>query len=148
MYKSILVATDGSELGKLAVTQAAALAAAFAAKLTVLTVTLQATSYDATGLGFPLPQSVFDDIRKANDEQSRTILSDAVAGLAYEAKTVTIEAGTAAEGIVDTVRSLGCDLVVMGSHGHRGLDRLILGSQAAKVLTLSPVPVLIVKQAP
>ena len=43
---------------------------------------------------------------------------------------------------------MGADLIVLGSHGHRGLERLILGSQAQKVLTLSKVPVLVVKPQP
>jgi nucleotide-binding universal stress UspA family protein len=48
-----------------------------------------------------------------------------------------------AEGIVETAEKQGCDLIVMASHGRRGLSRMFLGSQAAKVVTLSKVPVLI-----
>ena len=48
-----------------------------------------------------------------------------------------------AEGIIETAQAQACDLIVMASHGRRGLARLLLGSQANKVVTLSPVPVLI-----
>jgi nucleotide-binding universal stress UspA family protein len=48
-----------------------------------------------------------------------------------------------AEGILDTAKKAGCDLIVMASHGRRGLGRLLLGSEAVKVLTHSTVPVLI-----
>ena len=48
-----------------------------------------------------------------------------------------------AEGIIETAKARGCDLIVMASHGRRGLARVLLGSQATRVLTLSTVPVLI-----
>ncbi|MEN9384282.1 MAG: hypothetical protein RL323_1425, partial [Pseudomonadota bacterium] len=49
------------------------------------------------------------------------------------------------EGILETAEAEGCDLVVMGSHGRKGVQALILGSVAQKVLTHAKVPVLIVK---
>jgi nucleotide-binding universal stress UspA family protein len=48
-----------------------------------------------------------------------------------------------AEAIIDTAKARGCDLIVMSSHGRRGLARVLLGSQATRVLTMSTVPVLI-----
>jgi nucleotide-binding universal stress UspA family protein len=48
-----------------------------------------------------------------------------------------------AEGIVLTAKDRGCDLIVMASHGRRGISRILLGSQAVRVLTHAPVPVLI-----
>jgi nucleotide-binding universal stress UspA family protein len=48
-----------------------------------------------------------------------------------------------AEGIVSACKDLGCDLIVMGSHGRRGLAKLFLGSEASRVLAMSTVPVLI-----
>lgn len=50
-----------------------------------------------------------------------------------------------AEAIVDAAKSEGCSLIVMASHGRRGLGRLLLGSQTAEVLAHSPVPVLVVR---
>jgi nucleotide-binding universal stress UspA family protein len=50
-----------------------------------------------------------------------------------------------ADGIVETAKAKGCDLIVMASHGRRGLQKALLGSQANKVLVLSPIPVLICK---
>ena len=47
------------------------------------------------------------------------------------------------DGIIDTAKDKGCDLIVMASHGRRGLARVLLGSETTKVLTLSPVPVLV-----
>ena len=57
----------------------------------------------------------------------------------------TIERNVVYEGVIETADAEGCDLIVMGSHGHRGVKALILGSVAQKVLTHAKVPVLIVK---
>jgi nucleotide-binding universal stress UspA family protein len=48
-----------------------------------------------------------------------------------------------AEGIIETAKARGCDLIVMASHGRRGISKVLLGSQATKVVSLSPVPVLV-----
>ena len=48
-----------------------------------------------------------------------------------------------AEGILETAKESGCDLIVMASHGRRGISRILLGSQATKVVTLSAIPVLV-----
>jgi nucleotide-binding universal stress UspA family protein len=57
--------------------------------------------------------------------------------------TVHIKEQFPAEGIIAAAKNTDCDLIVMASHGRRGLARLLLGSEATKVLTLSSVPVLI-----
>jgi nucleotide-binding universal stress UspA family protein len=62
-------------------------------------------------------------------------------GVACE--TVHVKDQFAAEGIVDEAKSRNCDLIVMGSHGRRGLARFVLGSQATRVLTHSTTPMLI-----
>jgi nucleotide-binding universal stress UspA family protein len=141
MYRHILIATDGSELAQKAVSAGLALARELKAEVTVLTAT-EPWSAMATepALVFPI-----EEYEKAAAERAARILADAAAA----AKEAGVPCGTAhvddfpAEGIVDTARAKGCDLIVMASHGRRGLSRLLLGSQALRVLTLSPVPVLI-----
>ena len=49
------------------------------------------------------------------------------------------------EGILDAAKDKGCDLIVMASHGRRGVARLLLGSETMKVLTLGTVPVLVIR---
>jgi nucleotide-binding universal stress UspA family protein len=61
------------------------------------------------------------------------------------ARTETVESLDAYEGILEAAKTTGADLIVMGSHSRNPLSRLILGSQASKVVSLSEVPVLIVK---
>jgi nucleotide-binding universal stress UspA family protein len=141
MYGHILIATDGSELAQKAVAAGLGLARELKAKVTVVTAT-EPWSAMATrpGLVFPV-----EEYEKAAAENAARIL----AGVAATAAEAGVPCETQhvqefpAEGIVETAKAKGCDLIVMASHGRRGLSRLLLGSQATRVLTLSPVPVLV-----
>lgn len=141
MYKHILIATDGSELGQKGVGQGISLARALGAKATVVTVT---EPFRAMGdMVFSYPVTEYD---KAAAAGAQTILGSAVeiarkAGISCE--TLHVKDHFPAEGIIETANRLGCDLIVMSSHGRRGISRMLLGSQANKVVTLSEVPVLI-----
>ena len=143
MFKHILIATDGSELAGKAVAAGFALARELGAKVTAVTVTEPWTalvSGDA-GIGFPV-----DEYEKAANENAAHILTT-VSKLARKAdiacSTVHAQDQFPAEGILEAAKSNNCDLIVMASHGRRGLGRLLLGSQAVKVLTHSNIPVLI-----
>ena len=142
MYQHILIATDGSELAGRAVSAGLELAKALRAKVTAVTAT-EPWSSMVTGdvaLSFPI-----HDYEKAAAENAARILS-AVSETAGQAgvacETLHIN-DFPADGIVETAKARGCDLIVMASHGRRGLSKLILGSQASRVLALSPVPVLV-----
>ena len=145
MYQNIIVATDGSDLATVAVDHAASIARAFSAHLTIVTVALQAPVFDAMAGGGAISQSIFDEIRRANIEQCTSILKKAVAAAGPSTRTQMVESLNAYEGILDAAREIGADLVVMGSHSRSLLSRLVLGSQASKVVNLSEVPVLIVR---
>jgi nucleotide-binding universal stress UspA family protein len=142
MYKHILIATDGSELARRAVTAGLALAKALEVRVTVVTVT---EPWSAMVIGEPALAFPIEDYEKAAAENAARILASAGgaakdAGVACETVHVS---GFPAEGIIATAKDKGCDLIVMASHGRRGLAKLILGSQATRVLALSTVPVLI-----
>lgn len=145
MYQNVIAATDGTEVATKAVEHAAYLARTLGARLTLVTVTEQAPSFAAPEIGWSVPRSVFDDIRKANRDKSRAILDAASKASGLAAGTMHVEDQAPFQGILDAADKAGADLIVVGSHGHRGLERLILGSQAAKVLSLAKVPVLVVK---
>lgn len=145
MYTSILAATDGTDIAAKAAQHAAYLARTLGAKLTFVTVTEKAPTFAAPEIGWSLPASVFDDIRRANIETSRKILEAAMKASGLAAETIHVENQAPFEGILVAAHTTGADLIVLGSHGHRGLERLILGSQAQKVLSLAKVPVLVVK---
>ena len=143
MYKNILIATDGSELALKAVKQGLALAKALNAKATVTTVTEHWATMVTGEMGMAFP---VEDFEKGCAANAATIL----AGATDVAKTVGISCETVhvkdqfpAEGIIETAKKRGCDLIVMSSHGRRGVSRLLLGSQANGVVTHSHVPVLI-----
>jgi nucleotide-binding universal stress UspA family protein len=143
MYKHILIATDGSELAGKAVAAGFALARQLEAKVTAVTVTEPWTALVSGDIGIAFP---VDEYEKSSSENAAHIL----ASVSELARKVDIECATVhakdqypAEGILETARTNNCDLIVMASHGRRGLGRLLLGSQAVKVLTHSMVPVLI-----
>jgi|SRR6516165_374072 len=143
MYNHILIATDGSGLAGKAIAAGFELARALAAQVTVVTVTEPWTALlvGESAFGFPV-----DEYEKSAEQSASRILSGA-AKLARKADirctTVHTKDQYPAEGILAIAHKKGCDLIVMASHGRRGLERLILGSQAVKVVTQSIVPVLI-----
>ena len=142
MYKHILIATDGSELAAKAVAVALTLAKQLNCKVTAVTVSEPWRMLVAgeAAIGF------LDEYEKATDETASRILATVVE-LAHKSDvacaTVHAKDQYPAEGILDAAKKAGCDLIVMASHGRRGLGRLLLGSEAVKVLTHSTIPVLI-----
>jgi nucleotide-binding universal stress UspA family protein len=143
MYKHILIATDGSELAGKAVSTGFALARELKAQVTAVTVTEPWTALvvGEAAIAFPV-----DEYERSAAENASRILSG-VTELARKADikcaTVHVKNQYPAEGILETAEKGGCDLIVMASHGRRGLQRLLLGSQAVKVLTHSSLPVLV-----
>ena len=143
MYKHILIATDGSDLAGKALIQGLALAKDLAAKVTIVTVTEPWVTQmpGEAAIAFP-----FEDYEAAVTANAAEILSKAgevasKAGISCE--KVHVKERYPSEGILETAKSRGCDLIVMASHGRRGLTRLMLGSQANNVVTHSTLPVLI-----
>ncbi len=143
MFKHILIATDGSDLAQIAVDTGLELAKALGAKITAVTVTPSWASVapGEAAISFPVEEYI-----RATQENAAAILSSVAAA----AKKAGLECGQLheadqfpADGILSAAKETACDLIVMSSHGRRGLQRLLLGSQAQEVLTHSPVPVLI-----
>ncbi|MGQ0509767.1 MAG: universal stress protein [Betaproteobacteria bacterium] len=140
MYQRILAATDGSPLSRRAVRAAAELAQASGARLTVVHVVspyLQATGIDLAKL---------PGYGRAVDKAARGVL--AAARAEARARNVTAEAvsivgGDPWKAILRAAGARRCDLIVMASHGRRGLSGLILGSETARVLAHSRIPVLV-----
>src|SRR5262245_34373414 len=146
MFKHILIATDGSELAGKAVEQGLAFAKALTAEITAVTVT---EPWDALAMAelaqrqVPNPVSDYDARTAAAANRILWSVGEAAKKQGVPCATRHVKDRHPAEGIIETAQSEGCDLIVMASHGRRGLARLLLGSQASKVVTLSPVPVLV-----
>src|SRR5262245_65367106 len=143
MYKRILIATDGSELAAKAVSTGLALAKEFGAEVVAVSASEPWTAM-ADNTAFALNFHI-EDYEKAVAQRAAEILAKVRAdaeGMAIACETVHVHSFPA-EGILATAKAKDCDLIVMASHGRRGIARLLLGSQAVEVLTLSSVPVLV-----
>lgn len=149
MYTHILIATDGSELAQKGLEHGLSLAKGLGSTVTIMNVTEPAPIFASAGMYGPVATA--EDIvsyQKAGEEYGAKVLKAAKAEadkLGVNANTIHVEEMWAAEAINQIAQDKGCDLVVMASHGRRGLGRLILGSQTVDVLTNSKVPVLVVR---
>ncbi len=147
MYTHILISTDGSELAQNGVTHGLSLAKALGSKVTIITVTAPYPVPTIGAGGWTTAGMDLDQFENGNKEHAKTILSAAKA--AAEKMTLTVETlhipnAWPATAIVDTAKTRGCNLIVMSSHGYRGIKRVLLGSQTAEVLATSDVPVLVI----
>jgi nucleotide-binding universal stress UspA family protein len=147
MYKRILVATDGSTLSKKAVTSAIGLAAACGAELVALKVVPR---YPQAYFEGSIPLSV-QDVSRVEKQWTETAQAavDAVVKAAKAknvvAKGVTAKSDVVSDAIIAAAKKQNADLIVMASHGRKGIKRLLLGSETQQVLTHSHVPVLVLR---
>ena len=147
MYQRILVATDGSTLSKKAVANAISLAQLCDAELVALKVVPRyPMSYFEGGMAIQATEVSRIESQWAADGQA---IVDAVkkAGLAkgVSVKGVIGKSDLVAEAIITTAKKHKCDLIVMASHGRKGIKRLLLGSETLHVLTHSHIPVLVLR---
>nr|WP_314261277.1 universal stress protein [uncultured Devosia sp.] len=149
MYTRIVVGIDGSELATKALRHALVLGKEMNARLLVMTST-EPSVLVAPGAEFMAvdTSSVIPDMDAAKAKVAEATLTEArelAAASGLTIKTLHVPASIAADAIVTVANQQGADLIIMGSHGRRGLGRLLLGSQAAEVLAHSKIPVLVVK---
>ena len=147
MYQRILVATDGSTLSKKAVSSAIALAALTGAELVALKVVARyPMSYFEGGVAMPVTEIARVEKQWAENGQA---VVDAVQKSALakgvKAKAITVKSDLVSDAIIAAAKKNNCDLIVMASHGRRGVKRLLLGSETQLVLTHSHIPVLVLR---
>lgn len=146
MYRRILVPIDGGPTSMRGLEHALALAKVHGARVRVLHV-LDERFYVPAVSGFPVnADAMFESMRASG----RDALADAASrarAAGVEAETSMIESADryVSEMIVDDARNSGADLIVMGTHGRRGLNRLLMGSDAERVLQATPVPLLLLR---
>jgi nucleotide-binding universal stress UspA family protein len=147
MYKRILVPTDGSPLSKKAIKSAVELAASIGAEVVALNVVARyPMSYFEGGMNVSTQDVARIEKQWAEQGQALAAAAEKVAAAAgVKAKAVTVNSDLVAEAILAAVRKHRCDLVVMASHGRKGLKRLLLGSETQHVLTHGDVPVLVLR---
>lgn len=147
MYKRILVATDGSALSRTATDHAISLAALTGAELLIVNVVARyPQSYFEGGIALQA-EDVARVEQQWNDEGERVV--DAVAQQAtarnIPCQTVVKCADVVSDALLEAVKTYHCDLIIMASHGRKGIRRLLLGSETQHVLTHATVPVLVLK---
>lgn len=148
MYRSILVATDGSEYSARAVKQAALLAKMSGAKLLLFHAApnTRMPGY-VEGAGTELVREVNEIANNNRDAEAKGVLSDAHTALGFpdiSIEELFVVNDSPYQAILETARYRDCDLIVMAPHGHHGIAGILLGSETQKVLTHSKVPVLVV----
>lgn len=147
MYQRILVATDGSELSNKAVQSAIALAALTGATLVALKVVPR---YPRNYMEGALPVDAAN-VKQIEAQWSATAqalvdgIKDDAGAQGVKVKALVAKSDLVAEAVIAAVHKHNCDLIVMASHGRKGIKRLLLGSETQHVLTHSHVPVLVLR---
>ena len=141
LYDRILVPTDGSPKGKRAVEHALELAAVHDAEVHAL-YAVDTASYAGTGM--EATWAGIGDLLREDAEEAVEQVKALAGGTDVAVETRVVEGAPGRE-IVRYATDAGCDLIVMGTHGRGGIDRLLLGSVAERVVRRSPVPVLTVR---
>ncbi len=144
MFKRILVPTDGSDITGKAVDTAIALAKSVGAQLYAISVK-EPFPYSAISEMQPTPPQEFFDAQERIAAKRLSLVNEAAKTAGVSCQSHSVEALHPWEAIIDHAKRMECDLVVMASHGRRGVTALLLGSETQKVLTHSTVPVLVVR---
>jgi nucleotide-binding universal stress UspA family protein len=144
MYTRILVPTDGSDITAKAVDTAIALAKALGAQLYTISAK-EPFPYSAISEMQPTPPQEFFDAQERIAVQRVQAVEKLAGAAGVSCQTKTVEALHPWEAIIDHAKHMECDLIVMASHGRRGVSALLLGSETQKLLTHTKIPVLIVR---
>jgi nucleotide-binding universal stress UspA family protein len=142
-FQRILVPTDGSPVTHKAVSTALELAGSNG-QLFAISVK-EPFPYSAISEMQPVPPQEFYDAQERIAAQRVQAVADAAKAAGTTCHAHTVEALHPWEAILDHAKAQQCDLIVMASHGRRGMAALLLGSETNRVLVHSPLPVLVVK---
>lgn len=147
MYSRLLVPLDGSPTAQLAVDHAAALARLSGASIVLLHI-IEETKH---GNGYERPRIYIEEVRPRFLAAGQALLDEVAGrlrqdGLAVETVLLEGNGERVSEIIARQAESSRSDIVILGTHGRRGVDRLLLGSDAEQVARLAPVPVMLVRR--
>jgi nucleotide-binding universal stress UspA family protein len=139
VYTNILIPTDGSELAGMAVRHGIALAQRIGGKVIALTASPPFHTFTTD------TQMIEDTPAQYQNLAEKTLdaIADAVRTAGVACEIVHVEHEHPYQAIIDTADARGCDLIVMASHGRRGIAAIVLGSETIKVLTHCKIPVLV-----
>ncbi|OJV50700.1 MAG: universal stress protein UspA [Burkholderiales bacterium 68-10] len=144
MYKHILVPVDGSTASMAALDKAAGVARAYAVPVTAIFVI---DPYPFTGVGadFAYGQDQYLNAARAEAGAAIEAANTRLQQAGVQVGSRVVESHAVWRGILEAAETVGADLIVMGSHGRRGLERLVLGSVAQSVLSHTKIDTLVVR---
>ena len=145
MFNHILVATDGTALAREAERRGIELAAKLGSKLTFITVRMPFYVYTLEASGLAEMSGQYDEQSKASAQAILKRAGEAAAEANVTCSAIDVEDEYPYLAINNTATKHGCDLIVMASHGRRGVAALLLGSETVKVLTHATIQVLVCK---
>ena len=143
MYHRILIPTDGSELAEKAVSHGFDIAKKFGSEVTLLRVVAPPAPLVMEGvvISYPVEEARREALAIVGEQFKKLEARTKAEGV--KVATRTVENDQAWRAIVDAAKDIDADLIVMASHGRRGVSALVLGSETQKVLTHSTTPVLV-----
>ncbi|MDO8717842.1 MAG: universal stress protein [Polaromonas sp.] len=145
MFKHILVPVDGSSTARQAIGKAMAIAEAFKSAVTVVYV-IDPYAFTGVGTDFAYGQAEYLSAAAAEADDAIKAATQVFEARGISVNGSVVEGHSIYRGILDAATSVNADLVVMGSHGRRGLERLVLGSVTAQVLSHAHLSVLVVRE--
>jgi nucleotide-binding universal stress UspA family protein len=148
MFKHILLPTDGSALSDKGVKQTIRMAKALGAQITAVHVVHGYRPLTEEGYVMPEVPVLREQFERDVEKHSNEVLSpvrQAAVQAGVKCDTVVATADSPYEAIISQAKKSRCDLIMMASHGRRGIQRLLHGSETSKVLTHSKIPVLVLR---
>jgi nucleotide-binding universal stress UspA family protein len=143
LFKNILVPTDGSDLAAKAVEQGILFAKEIGAKITAMTVTEPFHVLSLAPSELEYTPIEYKKYAEAYAEEVLSTVSAKAKSAGVTCETLHTEHEHVYQAIIDAAEARKCDLIVMASHGRRGVSAVVLGSETVKVLTHSKIPVLV-----
>lgn len=144
MFKHLLLPADGSDNAQRAIEKALGIARAFQSRVTAIYV-VDPYAFTGVGADFAYGQAEYLSAAAAEAKEALGKASEAFAAAGLSIDTALVEAHSVHKGILAKAQEVGADLIVMGSHGKRGLEKLVLGSVTSQVLSHAHLPVLVVR---
>lgn len=149
MYTHILISTDGSDLAQHGVDHGLALSKVLGSKVTIITATqpmvVPSVGMVESWVGSSSDFARYDDSQRKLADSILSAAKVSAEKMGVDATIVYVPDALPAIAIVGAAEERECDLIVMASHGRRGIKRALLGSQTAEVLALTKIPVLVIK---
>ena len=143
MYKNLLLPTDGSPLSEKAVRHGLELARTLGAKVTGFYAVPEFRAFAYSGAIIEDTQAIFDGQAQSQADAALAFIKAAAQEAGVLCTTAQSTNDRPYEAILQAAKHHDCDLIVMASHGRRGIEGLLMGSETQKVLTHSKIPVLV-----